>query len=287
MRNFPLLIKPFVHFDENEVVLSLALKLVEITNRITAPVIRLYEVGILEEEVVKYLDLRKELFAEFPHILGTAKPKHHWLTHYGKAIRMYGPPLAYWTARFESKHRVAKNVAEAAKNFKNISLTLSVRQQRRMASVYYAGMFQPKEVKLPEKTREKNEIASAQQGNSDLWNKVLAFMNFGDVCCNSVVKNSTQYLRNDAVILEVLNFGDEMKVGLIETFIVKHQIVFAVVEVYLASRQQLGYYESGIKEKEACFVQLDHLADFKPLIVHGTPIKFQFVTHHNVTFNPS
>ena len=78
-----------------------------------------------------------------------------------------------------------------------------------------------------------------------------------------------------------------MKVGLIETFIVKHQIVFAVVEVYLASRQQLGYYESGIKEKEACFVQLDHLADFKPLIVHGTPIKFQFVTHHNVTFNPS
>lgn len=32
---------------------------------------------------------------------------------------------------------MSKGTAESAKNFKNISLTVSVRQQMRMASVYY------------------------------------------------------------------------------------------------------------------------------------------------------
>ena len=34
---------------------------------------------------------------------------------------MFGPPLAYWTGRFESKHRVAKSTAESVKNVINIT----------------------------------------------------------------------------------------------------------------------------------------------------------------------
>ena len=49
-------------------------------------------------------------------------------------IRRVGPPVGYWTTRFESKHRVAKNIAFSAKNVLNISKTLAVRQQMRMAS---------------------------------------------------------------------------------------------------------------------------------------------------------
>ena len=29
-------------------------------------------------------------------------------SHYGRSIKMFGPPMAYWTGRFESKHRIAK-----------------------------------------------------------------------------------------------------------------------------------------------------------------------------------
>ena len=29
-------------------------------------------------------------------------------SHYGDCIKQYGPPIAYWTGRFESKHRIAK-----------------------------------------------------------------------------------------------------------------------------------------------------------------------------------
>ena len=30
------------------------------------------------------------------------------LSHYAELIKVYGPPVTYWTARFESKHRIAK-----------------------------------------------------------------------------------------------------------------------------------------------------------------------------------
>ena len=37
---------------------------------------------------------------------------------------MFGPPMSYWTGRFESKHRVAKSAAHAAKNVINITKTI-------------------------------------------------------------------------------------------------------------------------------------------------------------------
>ena len=55
-------------------------------------------------------------------------------------IMMYGPPGGMWTARYESKHRVGKSLAQAGKNFISITKTLSERQQFREASIYYSGM---------------------------------------------------------------------------------------------------------------------------------------------------
>ena len=135
-RNFPLIVKDFIK-DLDDEVLSFLLLLVDITARITANEFRHHEIDNLEQEVLKYLNDRKDIHEAFPDCMGTPKPKHHFISHYGQAIRLYGPPLSYWTARFESKHRIAKNVAESCKNFKNITLTVANRQQMRMASVYY------------------------------------------------------------------------------------------------------------------------------------------------------
>ena len=137
-RNFPLLVKSFVK-DTDDDVFKLALILVDITNRVAAVEVRNYEIDVLENLIIKYLDERKSIYDSHFDLIGRPKPKHHFLTHYGQAIRLFGPPMTYWTARFESKHRVSKNIAESSKNFKNISLTVSVRQQMRMASVYYKG----------------------------------------------------------------------------------------------------------------------------------------------------
>ena len=55
-------------------------------------------------------------------------------------------------------HRIAKGTAEAAKNFVNISATLSIRQQMRMASVYYSGLFDTASVHLPDKVTKKQDV---------------------------------------------------------------------------------------------------------------------------------
>ena len=40
-------------------------------------------------------------------------------SHYGELIKVYGPPITYWTGRYEAKHRIAKSFADSSKNVKN------------------------------------------------------------------------------------------------------------------------------------------------------------------------
>ena len=74
MRNFPMIIKHLIDDHENEV-LKFALMLVDITLRLIAVEIRKYEIAILEDKIIEYLEARKDIFAEFPDLLGKLKPK--------------------------------------------------------------------------------------------------------------------------------------------------------------------------------------------------------------------
>ena len=107
IRNWPFLVKSFVA-DKADPVLALGLKLHEVTERITATEFRQYEIHLLKEAILDYLDMRKNIRLEFPRTFLRPKPKHHFLSHYSDLIRVYGPPITFWTARFESKHRIAK-----------------------------------------------------------------------------------------------------------------------------------------------------------------------------------
>ena len=128
----------------------------EITERTCAAEFREYEVYVLEENIIEFLDLRIEIFEEHP-VIGNPKPKTHFLSHYPDAIRLYGPPLTYWTARYESRHRIAKSTAESAKNFINISFTVSTRQQLRQSSGFYNGMFPSCDLVISDKIVFKSE----------------------------------------------------------------------------------------------------------------------------------
>ena len=133
LRNFPLVIRSF-GVDPSNDVLELGLKLHDIVERLMANEFREYEVDILEEKICDYLDTRKMVRSNFPDLMLNPKPKHHFLSHYGKMIRMFGPPVSYWTARFESKHCIAKSIAASSRNVINITKTLTERQQMRAAS---------------------------------------------------------------------------------------------------------------------------------------------------------
>ncbi|XP_033122724.1 uncharacterized protein LOC117121598, partial [Anneissia japonica] len=57
------------------------------------------------------------------------KPKHHFMTHYPRQIRMLGPIVHYWVMRFEAKHGFFKRLGHIVCNFRNILKTLSYRHQ--------------------------------------------------------------------------------------------------------------------------------------------------------------
>ena len=90
--------------DCNDEALQLAIKLHEMTERITAEAFRLNEIETLDDVIIDFLDHRKNVFNDFP-VIGRPKPKHHFITHYPMVIRRFGPPSSFWTGRYESKHR--------------------------------------------------------------------------------------------------------------------------------------------------------------------------------------
>ena len=78
IRNWPLVIRNLVS-DLEDPVVNLGLKLHEIVERVTAQEFFPYEVDILEEKLVGYLELRKTVRSDFPSMMPKWKPKHHFL----------------------------------------------------------------------------------------------------------------------------------------------------------------------------------------------------------------
>ena len=78
MRNFPLILKKFIR-DSNDDLLHLALKLHEVTERLTAVEFLEYEIQLVEESIIDYLNMRSAIRVDMPDIFGRPKPKHHFI----------------------------------------------------------------------------------------------------------------------------------------------------------------------------------------------------------------
>lgn len=92
----------------------------EITDIVMSPVMSL-DATYYIEEVVR--DHHCQFLRLFPECHLT--PKHHFMVHYGEAIRRCGPLRHLWCMRYESKHQAAKKVGDLSNNFKNIALTVA------------------------------------------------------------------------------------------------------------------------------------------------------------------
>ena len=178
-----------------------------------------------------------------------------------------------------SKHRVAKNTVESAKNFKNVSLTVSERQQMRMASVYYRGMFDThKYIVMGEATKVQNITEKGE-----FWDRIKEFLGGDDTVSEEVFLWGQKFKKGDVVALQVLDGGDALKVGLVKMLVIKRDEVCFAVREYVCRKTELGYFVSMHVSAETKFVS--KLADTKPLIMRGTASKFQFVLHHFISFD--
>ena len=284
LRNFPMILEktnPDGSVFKDECYL-LAAKLHNIMEFLMSPVLRMFELSIFGEEVIEYLDERQRIGKQYPDIFNNVKPKHHYLSHVEETIEKFGPAVNYWCARYESKHRTGKQIASSAKNFRNISKTLSERQALRMASVYYRGMYSNEEHLIQGKCRRRSDIS--KMNISSLQMKLLDFLrNEDDVVCEEIVFGGQKYKRDDLVVISAM--PDLLTVGIIQEVVVKEGKVFFLVFEYEALRdQERRYFVTCSKNDENLnIIEGNSICDYKPLNYHGTLSFFKFNLHHTIS----
>ena len=113
--------------------LTLILLLYQINEFLLADSINYADISNFEELLVEFFAVRKVCSEQYSFFCKIA-PKHHYLTHLTQEMEKYGPPFNTSTARCESKHQDFINFSESSKNFINITKTLAVKNQKKLAS---------------------------------------------------------------------------------------------------------------------------------------------------------
>ncbi|XP_057335120.1 uncharacterized protein LOC130673922 [Microplitis mediator] len=121
IKNIGVLIGHFI--PRNDPYWKLCILLKEIIDIVTSTVIHFDLCDYLENLISEYL---RSLTLLFP---GCLKPKHHFLLHYARIMRLMGPAWNLNTMRGESKNKESKITARASVSRKNICKTLAVKHQ--------------------------------------------------------------------------------------------------------------------------------------------------------------
>jgi hypothetical protein len=255
------------------------IKLHEVGEIITAPVLSITEIDVTMDQIIKeYLDLR----AGAVEALGmpNPRPKHHFISHYPRSYKNTGPLICTWAMRLESKHTYFKGVVRAAKNFKNIPLTCANRHQLAQISYCYQGLFPKFQLEIPDTAPHVFEIQRITK--DPLVIQFLSSLNPQGLSPKSIKIFGTLYEAGSILIMEKLSFG-LLKVGLVRCISCNENKVSFSVSSYEASQSKFGYYVTTRFVSECEVVSYDTLADYYPLVMIGTKEAFSFILHHFIT----
>jgi len=132
LRNLPVLIGDLVA-DDDQVWLLLC-QLLKISSVIFSPSCTIAVTYYLKHLIDDHLLLFKDLFP-----LVNIIPKQHFMIHYPRMIRIFGPLCHMWCMRFEGKHLYAKQLCSTVKCFKNIAKTVAHRYQHEQMMSWVSG----------------------------------------------------------------------------------------------------------------------------------------------------
>ena len=149
----------------------------------------------------------------------------------------------------------------------------------RAASVFYSGMFNSEAFILPQQVTYKKNLSSDTSFHQELKN----FMCDEDMLSSEIIADGQTYKNGDLIVLQI-DDCDTLKVGLIQSILIRNDKVYFVCKVFTCIRNWLQYFESQECEEFCSFVDSRKIADYKPLIKRGTIVKFVFVLHHRISF---
>ncbi|XP_043468352.1 uncharacterized protein LOC122502397 [Leptopilina heterotoma] len=137
-------ITPFIVFDkinnENSHHLENLIQLLEIIAIVCSPKISMQSLSYLESLIRLYLVTYSNIYKS--DLGGQIKftPKQHFLLHYPKCIKIFGPLNNFWTMRFEAKHQYFKRIVQSMRNWKNLPFTFAWKHQFRQSFEWIVSM---------------------------------------------------------------------------------------------------------------------------------------------------
>ncbi len=118
----PLLVGSLVPVDDKK--WEIFTNFLEICRIIFSVSISRVQIRILESLIADFLSDFVDVFQI------RLTPKMHFLLHYCRYIRMYGPLIAFWCMRYEAKHSYFKQLTRSIGNYLNLPFSLSFRHQQ-------------------------------------------------------------------------------------------------------------------------------------------------------------
>ncbi|XP_036329577.1 uncharacterized protein LOC118741715 [Rhagoletis pomonella] len=131
------------------------------------------------------------------------RPKHHLMLHYPRVIRNIGPLTQVWSMRFESKHKVFKEIARSTKSRTNICLSILKRYTLKQKTDFETFNISQKIKSFGPKIQNYSQMFKKLL-NEDKDVEFYKWISF----CNVIIKAN--------VVLEIGHNGEYTQYGLVE-----------------------------------------------------------------------
>lgn len=119
---------------------------------------------------------------------------------------------------------------------------------------FYQGMFDSRELKLPDHVSYKKDINQKGQ----FWAKLKEFMNDGDIVCEEIFVNAIKYQKGDLLVNQVLDGAETLKMVGSELFWLKAKMSFLLTLSMLLTRISLAIMYPPILTPSTCSPNLRH-----------------------------
>ena len=143
--------------------------------------------------------------------------------------------------------------------------------------MFFNGVFKTEDIEVNGKVRRRKDLEKSKETAENL--ALLDYTDEDSLVVDEVLYRYQMYRTNEVVILQLID-RNSLKIGLIQSILVKGNMVFFLIYKYITSRHKLGYYVTGEWDQTLYFVSVNTLLDFKPLPMHGQCQKFKFALHH-------
>lgn len=164
----------------------------------------------IEEKIKIYL-------SDFIRLYHKLTPKLHFLAHYGRMIRMFGPPKNCWVMRFEAKHKYFKKVQHSINNTINTSKSLAKRHQYMQVLKLRSTGY------LTSKNIESGPINKSSINSVNLAEQFDIFRNTLSLSVKWVILNNIKYHPGNIVLTPDYHFK------MIEKILIKEEVVYFIL----------------------------------------------------------